>query len=239
MLLIKKVTLREIQLPLVEPFTISSGTESTRRIALLEIEDHEGYVGWGECVASIFPNYNSEAIDTAWVALKEWIFPLTVGIAFKEPAAIYPLLKDKIRGNEMARASIEMASWDLWAHRKGVSLSKLLGGEREKVATGISVGIQDTPAILVEKVGRYIQEGYKKIKIKIKPGYDLSYVAAVREAYGDSVSIMVDANNAYTLNDLDTLRKLDSYNLLMIEQPLAWDDVVQHKRHLPILKLKN
>lgn len=230
MLQIKRATLREIQLPLVEPFTISSGTESVRRIALIEIEDQEGFVGWGECVAGVFPNYNAEAIDTAWMALTDWILPLTVGISFDEPADIYPLLTGRIRGNEMAKASIEMAAWDLWAHRKSKSLSRLLGGTRDKVATGISVGIQDTPAILVEKVGRYIKEGYKKIKIKIKPGFDLPYVSAVREAYGASVSIMVDANNAYTLADMDTLKKLDALNLLMIEQPLAWDDVVQHAK---------
>ncbi len=121
MLQIKKATLREIQLPLIEPFTISSGTESMRRIALLEIKDHEGHIGWGECVAGVFPNYNSEAIDTAWIALTDWIFPLTVGVSLNEPADIYPMLASRIRGNEMARATIEMAAWDLWAHRKGVS----------------------------------------------------------------------------------------------------------------------
>ncbi len=236
MLELKKVTLREIQLPLVEPFTISSGTESMRRIALLEVEDQDGFIGWGECVAGVFPNYNAEAIDTAWVALRDWIFPLVLGVSFHKPADIYPMLRDRIRGHEMARASVEMAAWDLWAHRKEVSLSRLLGGERDKVATGISVGIQDTPAILVEKVGGYIEEGYKKIKIKIKPGYDLAYVAAVKEAYGDRVSFMVDANNAYTLDDLDTLKQLDLYNLLMIEQPLAWDDVVQHAEVQRVLK---
>ncbi|MFK7849050.1 MAG: o-succinylbenzoate synthase [Rhodothermales bacterium] len=230
MLQIKRATLREIQLPLVEPFTISSGTESMRRIGLVEVEDHEGFIGWGECVAGAFPNYNSEAIDTAWIALTDWILPITVGASFDKPADIYPMLASRMRGNEMARATIEMAAYDLCAHRKGVSLSRFLGGTRDKVATGISVGIQDSPAILVEKVGGYIKEGYKKIKIKIKPGYDLPYVAAVREAYGSAVSIMVDANNAYTLADMDTLKKLDALNLLMIEQPFAWDDVVQHAK---------
>lgn len=230
MLNIQEVILREIQLPLVEPFTISSGTESIRRIALLEIRDRDGVTGWGECVAGAFPNYNAEAIDTAWLALKDWILPLTMGVDFDGPEAIYPALQNRIRGNEMARACVEMAAWDVWAHRHDKPLSQMLGGTRDRVATGISVGIQDSPQVLVDKVGGYIKQGYKKIKIKIKPGYDLPYVSAVREAYGDGVSIMVDANNAYTLEDIDTLKKLDTFNLLMIEQPLAWDDVVQHAK---------
>lgn len=233
---IDKISLREIQLPLVEPFTISSGTESMRRITLIEVEDVDGIVGWGECVAGVFPNYNAEAIDTAWIALKDWIFPLILGKSFQEPADIYPLLHHRIRGHEMARACVEMAAWDLWAHKKQVSLASLLGGTRDKVATGISIGIQDSPEVLVEKVGRYIAEGYKKIKVKIKPGYDIPYVEAVHAAHGDDISIMVDANNAYTLDDLTTLQKLDSFNLLMIEQPLAWDDVVQHAQVQKALK---
>lgn len=236
MLQLKRVVMREIQLPLVEPFTISSGTEYMRRIMLLEAEDHEGYVGWGECVAGVFPNYNAEAIDTAWLGLIDWILPLVVGEAFTAPGDIYPMLQARIRGNEMARASIEMAAWDVWAHREQVSLSRLLGGTRDKVATGISVGIQDSPAILVEKVGLYIAAGYRKIKVKIKPGYDLPYVRAVHEAYGDRVSMMVDANNAYTLDDMEVLKQLDAFNLLMIEQPLAWDDVVQHAEVQRVLK---
>lgn len=228
MLRIKSVRVREIHLPLIEPFTISSGTETTRRIMLLEVEDHDGFVGWGECVAMAFPNYNAESVDTAWLALKEWIIPLVIDKAFDGPEAIYPFLHARIRGHEMARASLEMAAWDLWAHRKDVPLARLLGGTRDRVATGISVGIQDTPARLVEKVKGYLAEGYRKIKIKIKPGYDLPYVKAVRDAYGDDISIMVDANNAYTLKDIALFKELDAYNLLMIEQPLAWDDVVKH-----------
>ena len=236
MLKIKKVTLREIQLPLIEPFTISSGTETVRRITLLKAEDYDGHVGWGECVAGVFPNYNAEAIDTAWVALKEWIFPLIIDAAFSSPAEIYPELQKRIRGHEMARASIEMAAWDLWAQRAQVSLATMLGGTRDRVATGISVGIQESPEVLVGKVGRYIEEGYKKIKIKIKPGYDLAYVKAVHEAYGGAISIMVDANNAYTLADIPVLQALDEFDLLMIEQPLAWDDVVQHAEVQRVLK---
>ncbi len=236
MLKIEQITLREIHLPLVEPFTISSGTESMRRILLVELEDVDGVTGWGECVAMAFPNYNAESIDTAWLALTDWIIPIILEETFEKPADIYPLLQHRIRGHEMAKAAVEMGAWALWAEKQGISLARLLGGTRERVATGISVGIQDSPATLVEKVGRYIEQGYRKIKIKIKPGYDIPYVSAVREAYGNDVSIMVDANNAYTLDDLDTLKQLDTFNLLMIEQPLAWDDVVQHAKVQRALK---
>ena len=225
---LKKVTLREIRLALLEPFTISSGTESERRIPLLEVEDEDGFVGWGECVAMGYPNYNAESIDTAWLALERWIIPEILAAEWDRPGEIYPLLQEKIRGHEMARASLEMAIWDLWAMRQGRSLSSVLGGVRDRVGTGISIGIQESPDRLVEKVAGHIAEGYRKIKVKIKPGFDLEYVRAVREAHGSKVSMMVDANNAYTLEDIDILKQLDEFDLLMIEQPLAWDDIVRH-----------
>lgn len=228
MIRLKGVTLREIKLQLVEPFQISSGTETVRRILLLEVEDVDGVIGWGECVAGARPNYNPENIDTAWLALSEWILPLVVGPAFPDPDHIYPLLHKRIRGHEMARASIEMAIWDLYARRKEMSLSALLGGVREKVGTGISIGIQQSPAHLVDKVRGYIDEGYQRIKIKIKPGFDLPFVKAVREEFGDSVQLMVDANNAYTLNDTPLFQELDRFKLMMIEQPLDYTDVVRH-----------
>jgi O-succinylbenzoate synthase len=228
MLRLKNINIREIRLPLVEPFTISSGTEDTRRILLLEVEDHDGFIGWGECVAMGLPNYNAESIDTAWLALREWIIPMVLDAPFEGPGALFPFLHDKIRGHEMARASVEMAAWDLWARRQKRSLSQLLGGTQQRIPTGISVGIQATPDLLVEKVGRYLEAGYRKIKIKIKPGSDFPFVAAVREAFGPETPLMVDANNAYTLDDLDLFQRLDPLGLLMIEQPLAWDDLVRH-----------
>ena len=228
MIRIKRVTLREIHLPLVEPFTISSGTETIRRILLLEIEDVDGVIGWGECVASALPNYNAESIDTAWLALSEWIIPAALGPTFPDPGYIYPLLAKRIRGHEMARASIEMAAWDLWARKKEMSLSQVLGGERDEVGTGISIGIQQSPSHLVEKIKGYLDAGYRKIKIKIKPGYDLPFVKAVREAFGEDVPVMIDANNAYTLDDIPLFQEMDRFGLMMIEQPLAWDDIIRH-----------
>ena len=228
MIRIKGVTLREIHLPLVEPFQISSGTETIRRILLLEAEDVDGTIGWGECVASAKPNYNPENIDTAWLALTEWILPVVIGPTFPNPEYVYPMLNKRIRGHEMARASIEMAIWDIWARQKEVSLATVLGGVREKVATGISVGIQQSPAHLVEKIKGYLAEGYQRIKIKIKPGFDLPFVKAVREAFGDSIPLMVDANNAYSLDDTPLFQELDRFNLMMIEQPLDHTDIVRH-----------
>ena len=228
MLRIKKVTLREIRLSLLEPFTISSGTETERRIPLLEVEDEDGFVGWGECVAMAYPNYNAESVDTAWLALTEWILPAVIDRPFDAPASIYSFLASRIRGHEMARASIEMAAWDLWAMRRNEPLSRVLGGVRSEVETGISIGIQPSPEKLVEKVAGYLAEGYRKIKIKIKPDADLAFVRAVREAHGAGIPLMVDANNAYTLDDLPTLKALDAFDLMMIEQPLAWDDLVRH-----------
>ncbi len=228
MIRLKRVLLREIQLPLVEPFTISSGTESLRRILLVEAEDMDGTVGWGECVAGAFPNYNAENIETAWLALTSWILPAIGRVAFASPEHVYQSLRKKIRGHEMARASVEMAVWDIWARKKEQSLSEALGGVRDRVATGISIGIQQSPAHLVNKVRSYLEEGYQKIKVKIKPGYDLPFVKAVRDDLGKEVPLMVDANNAYTLDDIPIFQELDRFALLMIEQPLAWDDVVRH-----------
>ncbi len=228
MLLIKKINLYEIHLPLKEPFTISSGTQDVRRVTLVEVEDADGIAGWGECVAPEYPNYSPETIDTAWFALINWIVPRILGKSFSGPEEIFPYLQQDIRGHLMAKASVEMASWELTARKQNVSLSKLLNGTREVIETGISLGIQKTPGDLVRKVQKAVDDGYKKIKVKIKPGADIDYVRSVREQLGDNVPLMVDANNAYTLADIDVFKTMDDFGLIMIEQPLAWDDLLRH-----------
>ena len=228
MLRIEKFALREIHLPLREPFAISSGTQSLRRIGLLEITDADGAVACSECVASEEPNYSPETVETAWHAIREWIAPLVRGREFQDPAAIHTLLLRHIRGHQMARAAIEMASWGLLAQRNEVSLASLLGGTRQEIATGISVGIQSSPETLVDKARGYLEHGYRKLKMKIKPGADFEYVAAVREEFGSQAPLMADANNAYRLQDLELLQRLDELGLMMIEQPLAWNDLVRH-----------
>jgi o-succinylbenzoate synthase len=224
---ISRIRLREIRLPLVEPFQISSGTTSERRICLAEVEDAEGYVGWGECVADALPNYSPETIDTVWLAIREWIAPRLLGRAV-EPEAVHDHLEHDFRGHLMAKATIEMGCWALAAERGGVPLARLLGGTREAVATGISIGIQRDPGALVERARAARDLGYRKIKMKIRPGADFEYVAAVRSALGHDAHLMADANSAYSLADADHLARFDALELMMIEQPLGQDDLVRH-----------
>lgn len=228
MLHLKSIFLREIRLPLREPFQISSGVVQDRRILLIELENYNGLTGWGECVAGGYPNYSPETIDICWLAITLWIAPKVLGKPFETPEQIFPHLNEDIRGHFMAKAAIEMACWELAAQIKNVSLSKLLGGTRSEIATGISLGIQASPQALVERAAAELAKGYRKIKIKIKPGKEVGYVQAVREALGPEAPLMADANNAYSLDNIDSLLALDTLNLLMIEQPLAWDDVVSH-----------
>jgi O-succinylbenzoate synthase len=225
---LERLTLREIQLPLREPFRISSGTQTTRRILLLELEDAGGAIAWSECVAPEQPNYTAETIDTAWLAIRDWVAPRVLGRSFTEPTEVFPALQRDFRGHLMAKAAVEMGLWALDAERLGVSLSHRLGGTRAGVEVGISLGIQSSPGALVERAARAVVAGYRKIKIKIEPGADVAYLRAVREALGPTAPLMADANNAYTLADTDLLRELDELGLMMIEQPLAWDDLTRH-----------
>jgi o-succinylbenzoate synthase len=228
MIHIEQITLREIRLPLREPFRISSGVLADRRIMLLELRDGDGATGWGECVAFEEPFYSPETIDTAWLAITEWVAPRVLGRAFGDPREIHPTLERDFRGHNMAKAAVEMGAWVLAAERAGVPLARLLGGTRAAIETGISLGIQRSPEALVEKARAALAEGYRKVKIKIEPGADVEYVAAVREALGPGAPLMADANNAYSLADADRLARLDPLDLMMIEQPLAWDDLTQH-----------
>jgi O-succinylbenzoate synthase len=225
---LRRLTLREIQLPLREPFHISSGFVADRRILLLELTDADGFTAWSECVAGEIPNYSPETIDTAWLAIQLWVAPRVFSTSFTHPSEVHQTLEHNFRGHRMAKAAVEMAIWALHAYRTGESLSKTLGGNRDKVATGISLGIQQSPDELTEKARKACREGYRKIKLKITPGSDIEFVRAVRQEVGDSIALMADANNAYTMGDLETLLELDTYNLIMIEQPLAWDDLVRH-----------
>ena len=228
MLRIEEITLREIRLPLREPFRISSGVVDERRIALLQLLDADGVTAWSECVAGEYPNYSPETIDTAWHAIVEWIAPRVLGRSFDDPREIFPTLERDFRGHLMAKASVEMGMWLLAAERLGASLANLLGGTRTEIATGISLGIQRSPEALVEKARAALALGYRKVKIKIAPGMDVEYIAAARHAVGGSAPLMADANNAYTLADTDHLTRLDGFDLIMIEQPFAFDDLVQH-----------
>jgi O-succinylbenzoate synthase len=227
MIRIREITLHEIRLPLKEPFRISSGLCTERRIMLLRVSDADGVSVWSECVAGEMPNYASETIDTAWMVIAEYVAPRVFAGEYEQPAHVRPALDVNFRGHNMAKAAVEMASWALVAERDGMPLARLLGGTRTEIPTGISIGIQSSPEALVERVGRALADGYRKIKIKIEPGRDLDFLRAVRNAYPDA-PLMADANNAYTLNDAAHLKQLDPLHLVMIEQPLAYDDIVRH-----------
>ncbi|MEE8142322.1 MAG: o-succinylbenzoate synthase, partial [Planctomycetota bacterium] len=224
---IQQITLREIRLSLREPFQISSGTATTRRILLLELQDESGTTAWSECAAGEQPNYSPETIDTAWLAIREWLAPRVLGQELTS-SAVHGILETDLRGHNMAKAAVEMGAWALEAEVRGQSLSQMLGGTRERIEVGISIGIQESPEDLAAKVSQAHAQGYRRIKMKIKPGADLEFVAAARQAVGTDVSLMVDANSAYTLKDGEHLANLDELHLIMIEQPLAWNDVLRH-----------
>jgi O-succinylbenzoate synthase len=183
---LESIQLREIRLPLKEPFRISSGVVSERPILLLELHDADGHVAWSECVAGENPNYSSETIDTAWHAVQSWLAPRIMRAALDDPRAAAERLGEGVRGHAMAKAAVEMGCWVIDAQRRNLSLAEVLGGVREWVPVGISLGIQDTPAALVERAQAAQEAGYRKIKLKIAPGADIEFVAAVREALGPS-----------------------------------------------------
>ena len=186
---VDRIILREIRLELREPFRISSGVLPYRRIALLEFFDATGARTWSECVAFQLPNYTSETIDTAWLAIREWLAPRVLGRRFAGPEEVHSVLAQNIRGNNMAKAAIEMGCWALTAALRQTSLSAVLGGTRDRVATGISLGIQDRPEHLVARAEAAVAEGYRKIKVKIQPGQDIEYVRAVRTALGSTIDM--------------------------------------------------
>jgi O-succinylbenzoate synthase len=228
MLRLQRLELREIRLPLREPFQISSGVVQERRILLLELHQADGPSTWAECVAGEQPNYSPETIDTAWLAIREWLAPRLLGRELPSADAVAPLLEAGVRGHLMARAALEMGCWGLEAELRGLPLARLMGGARERIATGISLGIQSSPEALAERALAERARGYRKIKLKIKPGADLEYVRAVREALGPEAPLMADANSAYSLADAEHLARLDELELIMIEQPLGPDDLVRH-----------
>ena len=227
MIHIGRIELREIRLRLKEPFRISSGVCEERRITLLELVDASGASGWSECVAGELPNYSAETVETAWHAIKTWLAPRVLGRTIAGPELVCDILGRDICGHNMAKAAVEMGCWDVAARLMRVSLSRLLGGTRDRVPTGISIGIQSDPDALVERARRAVADGYRKIKVKIRPGSDVDYVRAARSALG-GVDLMADANSAYRLADADHLKQLDAFDLIMIEQPLGRDDLIRH-----------
>ncbi|HMD37610.1 MAG TPA: o-succinylbenzoate synthase [Vicinamibacterales bacterium] len=222
---IERLELALVTLPLVRFFETSFGRIYDKQFIIVRA-DEGGESGYGECVAEQNPYYSSETTETAWHIISDFIAPRVIGVEFGHPRDVFPALK-AIRGHNMAKAAVEMAAWDLFARRQRAPLASVLGGRRDRIASGVSIGIQDSLDDLAALVERELAAGYRRIKIKIKPGWDLNAVATIRKRFG-SVPLMVDANAAYTLAHADHLARLDEFQLMMIEQPLDYDDVADH-----------
>ncbi|OZI12217.1 o-succinylbenzoate synthase [Bacillaceae bacterium SAS-127] len=223
---IQEVVLRQLKMELKFPFTTSFGTIQMREFILVEVKDEEGRSGWGESVAFMSPLYSEETLQTNWHMLEDFLIPMLKGKEISHPDELTELFAS-IRKNNMAKAAIEGAVWDLYAKRQNLPLYKCLGGERTSIEVGVSIGIQDAIEELLAIVKQHVEEGYKRIKVKIKPGWDVDVIREIRRIYPD-IALMADANSAYRLEDLELLKQLDEFNLMMIEQPLASDDIVDH-----------
>jgi O-succinylbenzoate synthase len=222
---IEEIEIRLVCMPLVHPFETSFGREEERQTIIVAVRS-EGLTGWGEAATSTGPWYEYETVETAWHILEKFLAPLVVGRNISSPEEVSRLMAP-VRGHNLAKMGLEAAVWDLLGNSEGWSLSKMLGGERKRVAVGVSIGIQDSAPALLRRIEAFQAQGYGRIKIKIRPGWDIDVVRQVRERFSD-LPLMVDANSAYTLHDVDRLVAMDEYGLMMIEQPLAHDDLVDH-----------
>jgi O-succinylbenzoate synthase len=224
---IEAITLREIHMPLVHFFETSFGRTYSRRILLVTVHC-EGVDGWGESVVGEDPYYSSEWIESAWPTLTQYLIPVLLGQRI-ESARECPALFSKVRSHQMAKAALENALWEAEATQKDLPLWKLLGGTRREIPCGVSIGIQDSIDQLLDKIQTELSAGYRRIKVKVKPGWDLNVLERIRSRWSD-ITLSCDANSAYTLDEVEHLRKFDQFNLLMIEQPLWNDDIYYHAR---------
>ncbi len=228
MMKVKQVILRHIKMRLKFVFTTSFGSFLDKEFLLLEAKDENGLSGWGESVAFHSPWYNEETIKTNWHILEDFLIPSVLNREIEHPDEISQIFSN-IRKNNMAKSTIEGAVWDLYAKQKGVSLANALGGTKKEIEVGISIGIQKNVDELLHLIEKYVKDGYKRIKVKIKPGWDVEVMREIRKHF-PNVPLMADANSAYRLDDVDRLKALDEFDLMMIEQPLASDDIVDHAK---------
>ena len=226
------ITLYLINMRLTAPFETSFGVEEDRQCVIVRV-DADGLTGWGESPASRTFGYSYETTSTVWHALKDFLIPQSLGKPVDIADTLY--LGEYLRGHNMARHGLESALWDIVAQRQGVSLAKALGGTRDRVAVGVSVGIQASAEILIARIEDYLAQGYGRIKIKIKPGYDREIVKRVRAQF-PKLLLQVDANSAYRLPDAPLFEAMDEYRLLLIEQPFGWDDIYEHSKLQPLLQ---
>jgi len=225
---IEEIIVRHLKMPMKAPFTTSFGTVNDKELLLLEVKDAAGTIGWGETVAFVAPWYTEETLQTTWHMLEDFLMPALCHKEIAHPDEVSALFAP-IRRNCMAKASIEGAVWDIYAQQTNRSLAHALGGNKESIDVGISLGIQSSTEKLLELIKCYVEKGYKRVKVKIKPGYDVEVIRAIRDVFPD-LPLMADANSAYTLQDIEVLQQLDEFNLLMIEQPLAVDDIIDHAK---------
>src|SRR5580700_3881061 len=224
---IEAITLREIHMPLVHFFETSFGRTYNRRILLLTAHCN-GVDGWSECVSGEDPFYSSEWIESSWPTIVQYLAPAILGRDLDSARDCVSLF-DRIRGHRMAKAAVENALWDAEAKQKNLPLWKLLGGTRREISCGVSIGIQDSIEQLLEKIQIEVAAGYRRIKVKVKPGWDVKVLGKIRSQWAD-ITLSCDANSAYTLDQVEHLRRFDQFNLLMIEQPLWDDDIYYHAR---------
>ena len=224
---VEAVTIRELRMPLKYFFETSFGRSESRRV-LLVTAHCEGVEGWAECVAGDGPFFSYEWVETAWATLRDFLVPAIVGVTLQEAKESVALMS-RVRGHNMAKAALENALWDAEAHQKQQPLWKLLGGTVNEIACGVSIGIQDSHEQLLEKIETELYAGYQRIKVKVKPGWDVEVLTKIRQRW-PRILLSCDANSAYRSTDLEHLRKFDDFKLLMIEQPLWDDDIYQHSR---------
>lgn len=223
---IKKVILRKVEIPMVSSFTTSFGTISKKPTVILEVHSDKGYIGWGESAALPFPNYKPETTDICMLVLKDYIVPLVMNKSFQDVEQMMEILS-QVKNHRFAKTGLETAVWMITSLSSKKSLSKLLGGTNDKIPVGESIGIKSSIDETLEEVSLRKSQGFRRTKIKIKPGWDIKLVQAIRQKFGD-IDLMVDANSSYTLKDISLFKKLEKYQLTMIEQPLADDDIVDH-----------
>lgn len=224
---INRIEIREIHLPLVHFFETSFGRTTERKIVLVRVESG-GVTGWGEVTAGEEPFYSHETYETAWHILRQFLIPWTLRHEWATPSDLARRFHP-IRGHNMAKAALENALWDVEAQQKGISLAKLVGGTLDEIPCGVSIGIQNSIEELLDKIQREVDAGYQRIKVKIKPGWDVNVLERIRQKF-PSIALMADANSAYTLADLPHLKLFDRFFLMMVEQPLSWEDILDHAK---------
>ena len=226
-MLVEKIEIYHVKMELVSPFKTAFGVEEAVEHIIIRIES-EGLTGWGECSVFSNPFYTYETTKTAWHILENFLIPTFIDKNITNISQVIELMKN-VKGHNMAKAGIESAIWDLFAKEKNISLSNMLGGNRKVVDVGVSIGIQNSTPQLLENISKYLEQGYKRIKIKIAPSNDIKLLDAIRKEFSE-IFLQVDANSAYTIEDLDLFRSIDKYNLLLIEQPFAEDDFIDHAK---------